>query len=510
MPSDPEVRRAPRRRGVHGASTTRGGRVLLPVVVAGRAPPWSARRVAADDLRQGVTARLGRHRRRSALVLLALALADRRPARAARISEPLIEVAGAAHRLREGEPRRAGRRRAAPQETQELARALNGLAERTGELLAGERAAVGDLSHRLRTPVTALRLDAEAVADPELAAAAPASTSRPAAHHRRDRQGGPAPGAHRPARRAATPPRGRASRVGVLVARSPRTRAAPLDGRAARRAAAGAAGRRRPRRPRRRPGRQRLRAHPRGHGVPHRAAPAGRSGSCCGCRDAGPGLPERPAAPTDRPGSTGLGLQIVRRTAAGFGGEAVIRSAPGHGVLAEVQDAHGHAGREAPAPSVVGPATGVTLVLRGVVVLPVRTSGAPGLDGRGGPDGRGRGDRCREDGARGRCTTCVRVTVVTHAPWTSRAGRRQEPAGPDPWGCRGQGAPDRGDRGTRLRGDGVDGRGVLVAGHRGRAPGQRSDEAEDRGGHRMRAPASRWDVHRLPACVTGSVGRRVL
>ena len=33
------------------------------------------------------------------------------------------------------------------------------------ELLAAERAAVADLSHRLRTPVTALRLDAEAVAD---------------------------------------------------------------------------------------------------------------------------------------------------------------------------------------------------------------------------------------------------------------------------------------------------------------------------------------------------------
>ena len=53
--------------------------------------------------------------------------------------------------------------------------------------------------------------------------------------------------------------------------------------------------------------------------------------------DDGPGLPERPAPPTDRPGSTGLGLQIVRRTAAGFGGEAVIRSAPGHGVVAEVR-----------------------------------------------------------------------------------------------------------------------------------------------------------------------------
>ena len=55
------------------------------------------------------------------------------------------------------------------EETEELARALNGLADRTTELLHAERAAVGDLSHRLRTPVTALRLDAEAVAEPEVA-----------------------------------------------------------------------------------------------------------------------------------------------------------------------------------------------------------------------------------------------------------------------------------------------------------------------------------------------------
>jgi DNA-binding response OmpR family regulator len=43
------------------------------------------------------------------------------------------------------------------------------LADRIGELLTAEREAVADLSHRLRTTVTGLRLDAEAVADPELA-----------------------------------------------------------------------------------------------------------------------------------------------------------------------------------------------------------------------------------------------------------------------------------------------------------------------------------------------------
>ena len=42
---------------------------------------------------------------------------------------------------------------------------LNRLAVRIGELLAHERETVADLSHRLRTPLTALRIDAESVRD---------------------------------------------------------------------------------------------------------------------------------------------------------------------------------------------------------------------------------------------------------------------------------------------------------------------------------------------------------
>jgi signal transduction histidine kinase len=86
-----------------------------------------------------------------------------------RISGPLREVASVAHQLRSGnlgaraEPTGTG-------ETRELAEALNGLADRITELLAAERAAIGEMAHRLRTPITALRLDAEAVSDPELAA----------------------------------------------------------------------------------------------------------------------------------------------------------------------------------------------------------------------------------------------------------------------------------------------------------------------------------------------------
>lgn len=143
-----------------------GGRVLLPVVVAdGTAVVRTT--VPARDLREGVLgAWAGIVGLGVVLLGLALAIASRL---GRRISEPLLGVAGAAHQLREGDLS-ARARVEGTEETRELARALNGLAERTTELLATERAAVGDLSHRLRTPVTALRLDAEAVPEPELAA----------------------------------------------------------------------------------------------------------------------------------------------------------------------------------------------------------------------------------------------------------------------------------------------------------------------------------------------------
>ncbi|GAA5143681.1 HAMP domain-containing sensor histidine kinase [Nocardioides marinquilinus] len=52
---------------------------------------------------------------------------------------------------------------AGPPEVQRVAHALNGLAGRIDELLAAERETAADLSHRLRTPLTALRLDVESL-----------------------------------------------------------------------------------------------------------------------------------------------------------------------------------------------------------------------------------------------------------------------------------------------------------------------------------------------------------
>lgn len=161
---DPEVQRAAAGEGFR-VLDSEGGRVLLPVVVEdGTAVVRSS--VDEAELRSGVAAAwAGIIGMGLGLLVLGLLIATRL---GRRVSEPVLQVAGTAHRLREGDLS-ARARVTGTEETQELASALNGLAERTSELLAAERAAVGDLSHRLRTPVTALRLDAEAVGDPALA-----------------------------------------------------------------------------------------------------------------------------------------------------------------------------------------------------------------------------------------------------------------------------------------------------------------------------------------------------
>jgi signal transduction histidine kinase len=80
-----------------------------------------------------------------------------------------IDVAAVSHRLARGElDARADP--AAPVEVGVVAGALNTLAGRITELLREERETIADLSHRVRTPLTALRLDAEALPRTEDAA----------------------------------------------------------------------------------------------------------------------------------------------------------------------------------------------------------------------------------------------------------------------------------------------------------------------------------------------------
>jgi signal transduction histidine kinase len=91
------------------------------------------------------------------LLLLALLVADRL---ARSLTRPVTELATTAQRLGTGDLS-ARVRPAGPAEVREVGTAVNQLAGRIGELLAAEREGAADLAHRLRTPLTALRLNVE-------------------------------------------------------------------------------------------------------------------------------------------------------------------------------------------------------------------------------------------------------------------------------------------------------------------------------------------------------------
>ena len=97
------------------------------------------------------------------VVAVAVALADRL---ALSIVRPMGELYSVTGRLQRGE---MGARvsPAGPPEVAEVGRAVNGLADRIGDLLAAEREGAADISHQLRTPLTVLRLDAESLASAE-------------------------------------------------------------------------------------------------------------------------------------------------------------------------------------------------------------------------------------------------------------------------------------------------------------------------------------------------------
>ena len=96
------------------------------------------------------------------VVLGAVPLADRL---AVSITRPVQDLSDAAHRWAGGDLE-ARVVPDGPAEVAESGRAFNQLAERLTDLLAAERERIADLSHRLRTPIAALRLQAETVTDP--------------------------------------------------------------------------------------------------------------------------------------------------------------------------------------------------------------------------------------------------------------------------------------------------------------------------------------------------------
>jgi signal transduction histidine kinase len=120
--------------------------------------------MTADQLNEGVPLAW------ASIIGLGLVLAGLAVVAAAQVgrqvSRPVLAVANTAHRLRAGELH-ARAPLDGPPETVELGEALNGLAVRIEELLVIEREAVRELAHRLRTPVTALRLESENVPDAE-------------------------------------------------------------------------------------------------------------------------------------------------------------------------------------------------------------------------------------------------------------------------------------------------------------------------------------------------------
>ncbi|MER7411839.1 sensor histidine kinase [Streptomyces cacaoi] len=109
----------------------------------------------------------------AALMLLGLAFADRLAARLVRATR---RIAGTADRLAGGELT-ARAEPSGPRELRLLAGRLNELGRRIDGLVTAERERGADLAHRLRTPVAALRLDAEGLRDKEEAARIGASVA---------------------------------------------------------------------------------------------------------------------------------------------------------------------------------------------------------------------------------------------------------------------------------------------------------------------------------------------
>ncbi len=95
------------------------------------------------------------------VVLGSVPLADRL---SASIVRPVQDLSDAAHRWAGGDLS-ARVVPGGPGEVAESGRAFNQLAERLTDLLVAERERIADLSHRLRTPIAALRLQAESVTD---------------------------------------------------------------------------------------------------------------------------------------------------------------------------------------------------------------------------------------------------------------------------------------------------------------------------------------------------------
>jgi signal transduction histidine kinase len=156
------------RRGNSVTVNAPGGREILVSVQGAPGGTAVVRTYVSDaELRRGVgrawliLGMLG-----LALLLVGLLVADRL---AGALVRPIGALAAVSHRLARGELT-ARTRPGGPPEVRAVGLALNHLAGRIRGLLDQERERVADLSHRLRTPLTALRLETESLRDPDEAA----------------------------------------------------------------------------------------------------------------------------------------------------------------------------------------------------------------------------------------------------------------------------------------------------------------------------------------------------
>ncbi|GAA0388412.1 two-component sensor histidine kinase [Acrocarpospora corrugata] len=159
----PAVELAARGRSL-SAEAPGGGREIL-VAVQGETGTSVVRvLLTADDLSRGVQAAwLGLLLLGLTLIGVGMLIADRL---AVALTRPMTGLAHVSHRLAGGDLA-ARAAPTGPPEIRAAALALNHLATRIDDLLHEERESVADISHRLRTPLTGLRLEAESLTDPE-------------------------------------------------------------------------------------------------------------------------------------------------------------------------------------------------------------------------------------------------------------------------------------------------------------------------------------------------------
>jgi len=252
-----------------------------------------------------------------------------------RIVRPLLDTAWTAQQLSAGDTT-ARAPTGGPGEVADVGRALNRLADRIDELIAEERETVADLSHRMRTPLTALRLDAEALGEPAEAErmsghATTLERTLTAVIH----------AARRPQREGRLPKCDATAVVGERVAfwsalteEQERTGtislpATPLPVRTSAEDLAAAVDALL----------ENVVAHtPEGTAFGVRLAARDGGGALLVVSDEGPGIPHaEPVRGRSDRGSTGLGLSIARRCAEASGGAMTIGAGPGGGAVVTLE-----------------------------------------------------------------------------------------------------------------------------------------------------------------------------